>query len=54
MLEIVQFTNGRYGLRNTWTGIVLPHEFRTIKGAQKKRSKLSKRLTKTFASLNKN
>jgi len=31
MLEVVKFRNGRYGLRNTVTGIVLKHEDGTVR-----------------------
>lgn len=33
MLEVVQFENGKYGLRNAWTGFIIDQEFRTVRGA---------------------
>ena len=33
MLELVQFENGRYGLRNTQTGVIVDREWRTKRGA---------------------
>lgn len=51
MLEVVQFENGKYGLRNAWTGIVVDKEFRTIRGALRYRRRSTKRLAKTISSL---
>jgi hypothetical protein len=53
MLEIVQFENGRYGLRNTWTGIVVDREWRTLWGANRARHKRTNNLMKTMSRLNK-
>lgn len=35
MLEIVQFENGRYGLRHISTGIVVDQEWRTVWGVRR-------------------
>lgn len=51
MLEVVQFENGKYGLQNTWTGIVIDKEFRTIRGALRHRRRNTKRLNKTIHNL---
>ncbi len=53
MLDIVQFVNGRYGLQNTMTGIVVDGEWRTIWGAHRARRKKQKSLLKTINRLNK-
>lgn len=48
MLEIVQFENGRYGLQNTWTGIVVDREFRTIWGARRSLRKRTNKLARAI------
>lgn len=53
MLEIVQFENGRYGLQNSWTGIVIDREWRTAYFANRARQKRSNKLTKAMRRLNK-
>jgi hypothetical protein len=40
MLEVVKFANGRYGLRNTWTGLVLKHSDGTVRQYRKPRGAL--------------
>lgn len=51
MLEIVQFENGRYGLRNTWTGIVVDKEWRTKWGAARAIRKRTRSLSNTINKL---
>ncbi len=53
MLQIVQFTNGKYGLQNQFTGIVIEKEFRTIRGAQRYIRRANRRLRKALARVNK-
>lgn len=53
MLEIVQFENGRYGLQNSWTGIVIDREWRTVWGVNRARRKRSNNLMQTILRLNK-
>lgn len=57
MLQIVQFLNGRYGLQNTMTGIVLRKKsgklrsWRTMRGAEKGRDRLVRQINKTLHKL---
>ena len=53
MLELVQFENGRYGLRNIWTGIVVDHEWRTKRGAKRAAGKRTKSLATLINNLHK-
>jgi hypothetical protein len=53
VLEIVQFENNRYGLRNTWTGIVIDREWRTQWGVKRALKKRTNSLSKTLRSLSK-
>lgn len=53
MLAIVQFVDGRYGLQNQWTGIVLPKSFRTSIGAALHARRLNRRLAKSVRRINK-
>lgn len=53
MLEIVQFENGRYGLQNTWTGIIVDKEWRTVFFANRARRKRTNSLAKTIRGLSK-
>lgn len=58
MLDIVQFSDGRYGVQNQLTGIILPDQrwwhrrhvatFRTVKGAVKHRRRVNRRLAKVI------
>lgn len=60
MLDVVQFIGGRYGIRNSMTGIILhknngaPRMYRTVGGAKRARKRISRRLNKTMYSLAKN
>lgn len=56
MLEVIEFTElpfyrRRYGLRNTWTGIVLRKSYWTIKSASKGANKTSRNLSRTIHKL---
>lgn len=55
MLEIVQFEDGRYGFRNTLTGILLPNKrntdvqtYRTLWGAKRALRKRIRNFNKTM------
>lgn len=37
MLEVVRFDNGRYGIRNTWTGVILTTDEGKIRAYRSKR-----------------
>lgn len=49
MLEIVQFEDGKYGVRNSWTGIVLNKKFRTVRGAWRHIRRQTNSLNKAIA-----
>ena len=51
MLDIVQFENGRYGIQNSMTGIVLPHQYRWVRSAVRKRNRITRHFNKTFSKI---
>ena len=57
MLAVVEFENGKFGLINTWTGILLPNrrggvlECRTQRKAERVMRKRTGSLTKTIRNL---
>lgn len=61
MLEICQFQDTlRYGIKNSWTGIVLckhrnhkPYSYKSKKRAIRKMNRLAKHFNKTIRSLSK-
>lgn len=53
MLRIVQFDNGRYGLQNELTGIVIDKEWRTLWGVRYAARKRTNKFVKTLGRLQK-
>lgn len=59
MLEVVELTDGQYGLRNIWTGTVLFCEdgeirtFKSIKGARRYARRLAQQLKRTVRGISK-
>ena len=52
MLNIIQFENGRFGLQNAWTGIILTKKgkvrsYRSIKRASRASNRIMRELQKT-------
>lgn len=53
MLRIIQFSNGRYGLQNDWTGIVIDKQYRTLWGVKRARNKRNRGLNKVITRIQK-
>ncbi len=59
MLEIVLFDNGRYGIRNAWTGIILTkrngeaRSYRTPQRAVKGAERIERKMSRAIRSLSK-